>query len=123
MKGCHVDGNKQPSLQAAPAHLVLSPCAGGSALELLLGPDGEYIREIVIDELAKGIDAGARSGFDSFVVSARSRLLRAFRVSHGASLAKNVFCTRCQVCVCYRGAFVTLCGIYCVTVECYLSHH
>ncbi|KAL3153782.1 hypothetical protein ABBQ32_013367 [Trebouxia sp. C0010 RCD-2024] len=54
---------------------------GGSALELLLGPDGEYIREIIVDELAKGIDAGWRSSLDSFIGSTRSRLLRAFRVS------------------------------------------
>lgn len=53
-------------------------------MELLLGPDGEYIREIIIDELAKGIDAGWRSSLDSFIGSSRSRLLRAFRVSHAA---------------------------------------
>ena len=61
-----------------------SSCSGGSALELLLGPDGEYIREIIVDELAKGIDAGWRSSLDSFIGSTRSRLLRAFRVSHAA---------------------------------------
>ena len=63
----------------------LSVCAlqhvGGSALELLLGPDGEYIREMIIDELAKGIDAGWRSSVDSFVGSARHRLLGAFGVT------------------------------------------
>lgn len=57
-------------------------------MELLLGPDGEYIREIIIDELAKGIDAGWRSSLDSFIGSSRSRLLRAFRVSHAAVLIK-----------------------------------
>ena len=60
--------------------VVVDIVAGGSALELLLGPDGEYIREIIIDELAKGIDAGWRSSFDSFVGSTRQRLLSAFRV-------------------------------------------
>lgn len=57
---------------------------GGSALELLLGPDGEYIREIIIDELAKGIDAGWRSSLDGLIGSTRSRLLRAFGVSSAA---------------------------------------
>ena len=68
--------------------------AGGSALELLLGPDGEYIREIVIDELAKGIDAALRSSFDRFVGNTRQRLLRAFRVSHGI-LYPDLPCTYC----------------------------
>lgn len=57
---------------------------GSSALELLLGPEGEYVREIIIDELAKGIDAGWRSSLDSFKGSARHRLLNLFGVSHAA---------------------------------------
>lgn len=64
--------------------------SGGSALELLLGPDGEYIREIIIDELAKGIDAGWRSSLDSFIGSTRSRLLRAFRVRPAAGCPSTV---------------------------------
>jgi hypothetical protein len=54
---------------------------GSSALELLLGPEGEYVREIIIDELAKGIDAGWRSSLDSFKGSARHRLLNLFGVT------------------------------------------
>lgn len=55
-------------------------CIGSSPLELLLGPEGEYVREIVIDELAKGIDAALRLNLDSFLATARFRLLRFARV-------------------------------------------
>ena len=71
-------------------------CAGSSALELLLGPEGEYVREIIIDELAKGIDAGWRSSVDSLVGSTRHRLLNLFGVSHCHPLCLLY----CQVCVC-----------------------
>ncbi len=46
-----------------------------------MGPEGEYVREIIIDELAKGIDAGWRSSLDSFKGSARHRLLNLFGVT------------------------------------------
>lgn len=84
-------------------------------MELLLGPDGEYIREIIIDELAKGIDAGWRSSIDGFVGSTRSRLLRAFGVSNAA-----LCCRIATVCVCPQNAVcfgmvsymhITLCGL------------
>lgn len=50
--------------------------AGSGPLELLLGPEGEYVREIIIDELAKGIDAAVRISLNSTLKSTRVRLLR-----------------------------------------------
>ncbi len=78
---------------------------GSSALELLLGPEGEYVREIIIDELAKGIDAGWRSSLDSFKGSARHRLLNLFGVTnsstsfpsvHMLDLSADVSCLPCM---------------------------
>ena len=50
-------------------------------LELLLGKDGAFVRGIVLDELAKGIDAALRLSTDGAVGRARSRLASIFRVS------------------------------------------
>ena len=49
--------------------------AGGQALGLLLSPEGEYVRGIVTNELAKGIDASWRLALDSAVDTLRSQLL------------------------------------------------
>ena len=65
-----------------------------------MGPEGEYVREIIIDELAKGIDAGWRSGLDSFKGSARHRLLNLFGVTnpsmHVLDLSEDVSCLPCM---------------------------
>ena len=55
--------------------------AGGQALGLLLSPEGEYVRGIVTNELAKGIDASWRLALDSAVDGLRSQLLAVFGVS------------------------------------------
>lgn len=49
--------------------------AGGQALELLLSAEGGFVRDILLDELAKGLDASWRLSLDSAVASARSGLL------------------------------------------------
>ena len=49
--------------------------AGGQALELLLSTEGSFVRDILLDELAKGADASWRLALDSAVSSARSSLL------------------------------------------------
>ena len=78
---------------------------GSSALELLLGPEGEFVREIIIDELAKGIDAGWRSSLDAFKGSARHRLLSLFGVTSSSvsfpsvcmlDLSEDVSCLPCM---------------------------
>jgi hypothetical protein len=38
--------------------------SGASALELLLSGEGEMVRDIITEELAKGIDAAWRIAFD-----------------------------------------------------------
>ena len=50
-------------------------------LELLLGKDGTFVRGIVLDELAKGIDAALRLSTDGLIGKARSRIVSIFRVS------------------------------------------
>jgi len=49
--------------------------AGGQALELLLSAEGGFVRDILLDELAKGADATWRLALDSAVASARGGLL------------------------------------------------
>ena len=86
-------------------------------MELLLGPDGEYIREIIIDELAKGIDAGWRSSLDGLVGSTRSRLLRAFGVSNAALCYHgNGACFLRMLCVGNGDAHmhIALCSLECI---------
>ena len=60
---------------------------GSGPLELLLGAEGEYVREIIIDELAKGIDAAVRLNLNNLLTSTRSRLLRFAGVSLSATYA------------------------------------
>ncbi len=54
--------------------------AGGQALGLLLSPEGEYVRGIVTNELAKGIDASWRLALDSAVDNLRGQLMAVFGV-------------------------------------------
>uniref|UniRef100_A0A7S3VLE5 ABC1 atypical kinase-like domain-containing protein n=1 Tax=Dunaliella tertiolecta TaxID=3047 RepID=A0A7S3VLE5_DUNTE len=44
--------------------------ANGGVLALLLGDEGEFVRDILLDELAKGIDGGWRLAFDASVDAA-----------------------------------------------------
>lgn len=67
--------------------------AGGQALGLLLSPEGEYVRGIVMNELAKGIDASWRLALDSAVDSLRSQLLVVF----GVRLFSFIFICRTSV--------------------------
>lgn len=50
---------------------------GGDALGLLLSPRGEFVRNIMIEELAKGIDAAVRLAADSTVDTVESGILAA----------------------------------------------
>ncbi|EFN55778.1 hypothetical protein CHLNCDRAFT_57703 [Chlorella variabilis] len=49
----------------------------GDALALLLSPEGEFVRGIVTEELAKGIDAGWRLAADTAVGTVQQQLLAA----------------------------------------------
>ena len=49
--------------------------AGEQALTLLLSPEGEFVREILLDELAKGLDAYWRLAADESSVGLRQRVL------------------------------------------------
>jgi aarF domain-containing kinase len=51
--------------------------AAGGALALLLSPDGEFVRGVLVEELAKGADAAARLFLDSAVGEARAALAAA----------------------------------------------
>ncbi|KAI7842632.1 hypothetical protein COHA_003736 [Chlorella ohadii] len=63
-------GRPQPRRGAAPGQ---SPVQRGDALALLLSPEGEFVRGIVTEELAKGIDAAARLAADSALSDARDQ--------------------------------------------------
>ncbi|KAL4420222.1 hypothetical protein ABPG77_011046 [Micractinium sp. CCAP 211/92] len=56
----------------------------GDALALLLSPEGEFIRGIVTEELAKGIDAAWRLTADTAVGTARQQLLSASLDARGS---------------------------------------
>jgi aarF domain-containing kinase len=51
--------------------------AAGDALALLLSPDGEFVRGVLVEELAKGADAATRLFLDSAVGEARAALAAA----------------------------------------------
>ena len=55
-------------------------CAGGQALALLLSKEGEFVYSILIEELAKGLDAGWRLATDAAIANARQRALTALGV-------------------------------------------
>ncbi|KAK9810297.1 hypothetical protein WJX72_008275 [[Myrmecia] bisecta] len=63
--------SSDPNYKTAAAR----PDQGGQALGLLLSPDGEFVREIMVDELAKGLDASWRLGLDNAVATTRNQLL------------------------------------------------
>ena len=54
--------------------------AGGQALALLLSPEGTFVRDILMDELAKGLDAAWRIAADQSGGSARRALSSILRV-------------------------------------------
>jgi hypothetical protein len=53
---------------------------GARALELLLGTDSGYVRDIVTEELAKGLDAYWRLTTDDALDAVRANLLALLRV-------------------------------------------
>ena len=57
------------------------PPAGSSALGLLLGPEGDFVREMLIEELAKGVDAALRTTLDDAIAGTRQRLTQLLGVS------------------------------------------
>ena len=59
--------------------------AGARALELLLGAEGGYVRDILAEELAKGLDAYWRLSADDALDAARARLVTVLGVSHRAA--------------------------------------
>jgi hypothetical protein len=52
----------------------------GGALELLLSPEVSFVRDILLEELAKGIDAGWRLAVDELVGQTRAGVLEALGV-------------------------------------------
>lgn len=46
----------------------------GGALTLVLSPEGGFVRQILVDELSKGLDAAWRLAFDSAVDTAKHQL-------------------------------------------------
>ncbi|MEW5308317.1 MAG: hypothetical protein WDW38_000286 [Sanguina aurantia] len=55
--------------------------SGGAALQLLLGEEGDFVREIVVEELAKGLDAAWRLAADALVDDAKLRLKQVLDLS------------------------------------------
>lgn len=53
----------------------------GRPLQFLLTDDGEFVREILTDEVAKGIDAGWRLGLDDLIGQTRNAIVAYLRES------------------------------------------
>lgn len=53
----------------------------GRPLQFLLTEEGEFVRDILTDEVAKGIDAGWRLGLDNFVMQTRHAILESITKS------------------------------------------
>jgi aarF domain-containing kinase len=64
-----------PAAQASLAAGGGSARSGqGSALTLVLSPEGSFVRRVLVEELSKGLDAAWRLAFDSAVDSAKQGL-------------------------------------------------
>lgn len=74
---------QQPGAPQPNQDMVIE--SGGQALQLLLSREGEFVFNILVDELAKGLDAGWRLVADAVVADARARALAAFGMGDGAS--------------------------------------
>ena len=61
--------------------------SGGDALALLLSPRGEFVRNIMVEELAKGIDAAVRLAADSTVDTVESGIKAASTTNNPLSEA------------------------------------
>lgn len=61
--------------------------SGGDALALLLSPRGEFVRNIMVEELAKGIDAAVRLAADSTVYTVESGIKAASTTNNPLSEA------------------------------------
>ena len=78
-------------------------CAAGSrALELLLGSEAGYVRDIVTEELAKGLDAYWRLSADDALDAVRANLVTLLRVRppasfHLPSLLTNPLLAKCSL--------------------------
>lgn len=59
--------------------------AGARALELLLGAESGYVRDILAEELAKGLDAYWRLSADDALDAARARLVAVLGVSRACT--------------------------------------
>ena len=68
---------------------ILDSPAGGRALELLLGAESGYVREILAEELAKGLDAYWRLSADDALDAARARLVAVLGVSRACSISNR----------------------------------
>lgn len=53
----------------------------GRPLQFLLTEEGEFVRNILTDEVAKGIDAGWRLGLDNLVIQTRHAILESLTSS------------------------------------------
>ena len=67
-KGCGASGNRLSTSEKLLIRYARACssicCAGGQALALLLSPEGTFVRDILLDELAKGLDAAWRIAAD-----------------------------------------------------------
>ena len=61
-----------PGDDRAPSN---EPIITGRPLQFLLKDEGTFVREILLDEIAKGIDAAWRLGVDDFVKTTRNNVL------------------------------------------------
>lgn len=71
----------QPMSCIRDGGLSVSALCAEKPLELLLGEQGNFVRGILVDELAKGVDAAWRISADSAVQDLRSRLTSFMQVS------------------------------------------
>lgn len=70
---------------AGAAHAQQAEPPRGDALALLLSPEGDFVRGIVTEELAKGIDAAWRVAADAAVGQAQQQVLDVVRAEGEAS--------------------------------------
>ena len=82
-KACLRAGSLYTQLCPGAARITAAWCgsAGARALELLLGAESGYVRDILAEELAKGLDAYWRLSADDALDAARVRLVAVLGVS------------------------------------------
>ena len=77
LRACPASRPTRPHRATPLLSATAGPVQRGDALALLLSPEGEFVRGIVTEELAKGIDAGWRLAADAALGSVRQQLLEA----------------------------------------------